>query len=318
MLKYLRLTRAQTVPLEAVPAIVSATIATGSILTPSVWIWGLYGVVYHLAGYGANSLIDWEKGHDKDDPHKQHHPLNTGEISARDGRTVVLFLIFIGIVIATVMINSLLGVIVFFVGVLSGFAYNLYGKQTVFKFVFISIAHSTVFLLPYISLTSSPLDDFIFILGGVYMFLWVMFQIAVSGEIKDIKQDEENLMRRLGHFNLNSWMDKLFALSLTIIKIIPALIIVSIIGLWWPFYGLLLGLIGANVYLTYNLVWYTKPFDRKQKIRTMSWIEGISVAILCLMYASVEVLLVILPVASFVYVILMNRSLWGTWVAPDV
>lgn len=200
---WLQLTRAHTAPLEAVPAFVGAALGAGTVYSPMVLAWGVFGVLYHLVGYGHNSIEDYNSGHDKNDPHKQHHPMNRNGILFRTLATFAIYAgMFLTAALSIVMVyyspsdQYLLIIGIIFLCIASGLAYNLMGKETNAKFLPISIAHTSVFVIPFIAMGSAHIE-----MGAIlsaYVFLWVAFQIGFSGELKDIDVDEENLMADLG------------------------------------------------------------------------------------------------------------------------
>lgn len=198
MRSYLRLTRAHTVPLEAVPTLMGAALAAGTVWSIDVALWCVAGILYHLAGYGHNSVSDWKRGYDKNDPYKQHHPLNRGTISPDVAKSLVGWLLVITVIYAAALAYpdpQALSALA--LGVIFGVLYNTHGKVTELKFIYISIAHTSMFVAPYLALGGDPSwSPFMF--GLIFVFLWVVFQISVSGELKDITQDESNLLKEFG------------------------------------------------------------------------------------------------------------------------
>lgn len=194
---WLRLLRAHTVILEAPMAFLGAAIGLGTVYDPRVGAWLLFGVLYHLVGYGMNSYVDWDKGFDKDDEQKQHHPLNTGDIKPETakkviygmtGLLVVYMLVLVGINPPSVGLALLM--------VASGLVYNYFGKYISLKAIPISIAHTIVFFIPYYTYTQE-VSVYMALATAAY-FVHHIYQIAISGDIKDICQDEASLLQSLG------------------------------------------------------------------------------------------------------------------------
>lgn len=323
MKKYLQLTRAHTAPLEVVPAALGAAVATGSFWELNTLIWGVYGLLYHLAGYGMNSYTDWVNGYDKEDENKSHHPLNTGKMSKRNANVTVFILLSVTILYAVYMISRTVSFVILFIGLLFGFLYNFYGKMTILKFLFISIAHSTVFAVPYID-SGGEMFSITFYFGMLYMLLWIMFQISVSGEIKDIAQDEENLLITLGSGVRDgrlctSISSMVYAVVLKVATF-AALVIFMLSIETRTVEHLTVGALGVMaVYLTAQMMEQGR-YMRRERIRVMALIE--MVMVFSLIAAVTEVIGVLagvfLAVGSTTWVIVFNKIEWDTVVGPDV
>jgi len=194
---WLRLLRAHTVVLEAPMAFLGAAIGLGTVYDPRVGAWLLFGALYHGVGYGMNSYVDWEKGFDKEDDAKQHHPLNTGEIKPETAKKVIYGLTGILTVYLLVLVNFHLpsvGLAVLMIA--SGLVYNYFGKYISLKAIPISIAHTLVFFIPYYTY-AQEVSIYIVLVTAAY-FVHHIYQIAVAGDIKDIYQDEASLIQSLG------------------------------------------------------------------------------------------------------------------------
>lgn len=332
MRKYLQFTRAHTAPLETVPAILGASIATGGMLNTNVFLWGIAGLMYHLAGYGQNSYSDWENGYDKDDPYKEHLPLNSGDISPRLAKYLSygLFIVFVSYVTYLVFPDPL-GLSIALIGLVSGVSYNFIGKETVMKFLLISLAHASVFVMAYVD-SGGAIDSVIFVSSSLFIIVWVTYQISVSGEVKDIVQDEEK------NFLTDAiWMDtrviqsdegiiisfgdeaKIYSLSLRVLAVvigsyiayessgtflIPA--IVSVIGLGAAIAGLNLTRDGM--------------FNRNVRLRNMAAIEILTMYMMIVALSPIIGVLqsLTLIIGSVVWVVVFNKYLWGTALAPQV
>lgn len=324
MREYLQLTRAHTAPLEVIPAVVGASLAVGGLFKPAVFVWGFYGFLYHITGYGHNSLEDWKNGYDRDDPNKDHHPLNSGSISPRAASVLIKSLIGITSVYALALVYpSVGGVVVLIGGVTAGIIYNKYGKRTHHKYIFISIAHTTVFILPYVSLGGSITSP-VFILCVAFVFLWVLFQIAYSGEVKDIMRDEENYLTTRG---ADTGRGNVYYPQHIILESIS---VKCITGLIAAFISVMVG--GVNVViaaigmLTLIAISNTGkmirsgPYKREDEIKRMSVIEMITSSMLVLsispLIGYVNAILVI--GLSIAWVFSMNKYLWDTITSPQV
>jgi hypothetical protein len=329
--EYLRLTRAHTTPLEAVPAFVGAYLGSGSI-TLGVIGWTVYGVLYHLAGYGMNSYTDWVGGYDKDDQNKQHHPLNTGEISQSAAkRTVVGLFILTGAVAVWLSAESTPALIVLASGVAAGLTYNLAGKEDIKKPLYISHAHATVFAVPYLAIGGSNPE--VLVAGYLMVFFWVVFQIGISGEVKDLpaanQSDEKNILdEKLGcSFDdvtglMGSNISKeAYEVSL-LLRVLTVLVFVVGAYIFSDFIGFLVVVTVGVMTLKTTVSLMTAAdsmYDRGECLSKMATIEIQSLVMFLFAFrAELEELAIVATLVSGVVVLSLNKYLWGTWLAPDV
>jgi len=324
--KYLQLARAHTVPLEAVPTGVGAVLALGTVYDIRVLFFVALGALYHIAGYSANSYIDYKSGHDVSDPNKSHHPLVSGELSESKAKTfalvsVVLTLIYglwlsggdwlsIGIlVVAFTMANS----------------YNLFSKITVLKPVPISVAHALMFSFSYVAAGGEDIN--ILLAGTLYVLAWVMYQIAVSGEVKDVDTDEANVMKWLGSKVGDDGKDRymtspprvlILTITLKITPVISAMYILAELGghiyIWW-----VMAIAQVSIYLGIEIV-EDGLYVRSERLQSIATMELSMVAMF---------LMVISPLSSsweawgavllsFGWVVVFNKIQWGTIISPQV
>lgn len=189
--------RAHTAILEAPMAALGAALALGSFWEVGVLKWVGFGVLYHFVGYGMNSYADWKNGYDKNDPNKEHHPLNTGDISSKVAKFVVqvstVSLLVYGVVASGLDVEPL---VVLFIMVLVGVSYNYLGKATEHKYLLVALVHSLVFVLPYVAYQGS-ISPIIWVAVLAY-FVHHVFQILISGDVKDVEMDESSLVQSLG------------------------------------------------------------------------------------------------------------------------
>jgi len=335
---YTRLTRFHTVPLELVPATVGAVVATGGLFNMQVLPWVVFGALYHLVVYGQNSLEDWKRGWDKDDPNKQHHPLNAGMMSQREADIFVYSLFAVTILYTVAIAGNWMAIAIFLTGLpLTGTLYNTVGKLTRWKFLFIAYAHTTVFAVPYIAITGAVQP--VLVLGCLYVFSWVVFQIAVSGEVKDMAQDEANFLKELGsrveptgddHLVTFSRPAKLFAYASRLVVVALGVGFGSVVAGRYGRAGAIPGAVGVtelalvgvgalSLVLTWSML-QNGPFNRTERIATMSKIEALSVLMLLVAVFPVVGIpsVAFVFVASGAWVMVFNKIEWGTLVAPDV
>lgn len=321
--RFLRLTRAHTVPLEAVPAVIGAALATGTVLSVDVLLWGVFGMLYHLSGYGMNSYTDWKNGYDKTDEWKQHHPLNSGELSPQTAKVVVFALFALTVAYGILLsYSSPFALFALGVAVVSGVVYNELGKETPWKFLFIAYAHTSVFIVPFLTLSDTVTAPFL--IGAMYVFVWVVYQISVSGEVKDMSSEEANFMKYLGAKKIDAavWFSdecKLYAFSLKAINVLLAIGVVLTRG--FNLAEVLIILLLGSLALWFNgQLLKSELYCRALRIEKMSAIEMFTLVIFCVSYIGyidVGEIWAVIAVAG-AWVILGNKYVWGTWMAPRV
>lgn len=332
---WLRFFRAHTAILESPLAIIGAAISLGTLWKPIIFFWCIFGVIYHFVGYGMNSYVDWKKGFDKDDPQKQHHPLNTGEISPDDAKNAIIItlvtLILYGLIIARFSLVAIVSALIMLV---SGVAYNYLGKYTRFKFIPISIVHTMVFIFPFLQYQdgvqiSSGTIGLLFVLMALAYFIHHIFQIAISGDIKDIKQDEATLLKDLG-LELRISIDNILILDSGLVVLFSSYVLLlaqagiagSALLLFEGYHSaifLLLILSGWMVYEGDKTV-ASGTYDRGDRVTHMSRRE---LAGYMLIHSAAIPLIgyfayILITVYMLGYLFVMNKFLWGTWVKPEV
>lgn len=329
---YLQFTRAHAAPLEVIPSVLGAVLATGGLLNRTVLLWGVAGLLYHNAGYSMNSYVDWRKGYDKDDDYKQHHPLNTGKLSILEGKVISYGFLSLSFFYYAYLIGfDITALSVMLLGVITGGLYNTIGKQTRFRFIFISIAHTTLFAIPFIAEDGSK--SIVFALGCLYVFLWVSFQISVSEAIKDITDIEEpNFMRDVTGFDVGEigqaydfnphFKTVAYSVSLKIVGAGIGLIIYSELQAQQG-YTLADFILGALCIVSISgavaLVSLKEFYQRDYRLRMISLIEALSVFIFIIAFQPIiewagVVLLISLSLA---WVIGSNILAWETILAPE-
>lgn len=326
---WLRFFRAHTVVLEAPMALLGAAIGIGSVLDPRVGLWLLFGVAYHNIGYGMNSYVDWKKGFDKDDERKQHHPLNTDEIKPNTAKKVTFILMALLVTFLAVMtISDIVALGLSVLMVVSGVAYNYFGKYTSLKAVPISIAHTLVFFIPYYLYTDS-ITVFGILITSAY-FVHHFYQIAVSGDIKDIDQDEASLIQKLGAklvdgeimgvnyfittnkiliFGYGTAVVEMFLAHGAVFYMNPSPYVIGITAIMGT----------LTIYDTDNML-QSGAFEREKRLEYISRREFFgytmihSASILVIGWEAFAVLII----SMLVYLATVSKFIWGNWLVPDV
>jgi 1,4-dihydroxy-2-naphthoate octaprenyltransferase len=334
---WLQLFRSHTSPLEMTITICGSALALGTIFDLKVVLFLFFGWLYHNAGYGQNSVEDYIRGFDRDDPNKAHHPLQRGAIEPYMARNVCRLLIAI-LFIYGVIISGFDPLSIFLLATLiaMGIVYNLFNKEMTGKFIPIAIAHSL--LLPFaffgsggtLEFSSSPpyLIDFgtraALLLFG-YLLLQVIYQIMIEGDLKDIDMDEASLLKRMGvhvkdgilhtsHIARgSSFLVK--ASSVTVLFLALSTLNATIDNY-----------VGAAVFGIILLILDQKlmgsgPWEHSQCLKLMSLMEVASTFAIAIAIAP-EIggwmPAVLIMAFNMVYFVLMNRFLWGTVIKPRV
>lgn len=325
---WLRLFRAHTVILEAPLAVLGAGLALGSIYEPVILLWAVFGITYHLVGYGMNSYVDWEKGFDKDDPEKQHHPLNTGEIRPERAKQAI-FGMFGGLILLGLYLGnfSVLAFASMIVMVVSGMAYNYLGKYTVLKFIPISVVHTMVFVYPFLVYAKSVTNAFLLI--ACAYFVHHVFQIAISGDVKDIAQDEASLIKSLGSRVTRGLAHEMMfyptlkvlylAYLLTIVQVALVLAATILLGNTLLYVS---PLVIASLWMLYEVdrVISAGPYHRESRVSHMSRKELAGYATIHSSMIPVIGLdgIFVIFVLMLSYLVTSSKFMWGNWIKPDV
>lgn len=324
--------RAHTAILETPMAVLGAALALDTVFHWDMLYWIVFGVAYHYIGYGMNSYVDWAKGYDKDDEHKQHHPLNTGEITPTQARHVIfgMFILFIvyALWLGDFSIVAVVGVAVMFI---SGLSYNYFGKVTKHKYIPISIVHTMVFVYPYITYTTE--FNILLVLGAAAFFIHHVYQIAISGDIKDIKQDESSLIRSWGAdvvtlkngaevMRLGSKV-KQISIALVFLEVMLAAAIYTIAVIRHEYrllYILPIGMTSLWMVIEHAKLTTSQPYRREESISRMSRKELAGFWMMTAAFIPHIGLLgfIAVIIASLAYFLPISKFMWGNWVRPDV
>lgn len=323
---WLVFTRAHTVILEAPMAALGASLALGTFWHVGVLKWTLFGALYHLTGYGMNSYSDWKNGYDKNDPNKEHHPLNTGEIKPNTAKLAVYTLtgslLAYGLHLTQLRIESL---VVLALMILLGVAYNYLGKTIQHKYVLVSGVHTLVFVLPYVTYTDSYAN--IVWIGALAYFVHHIFQILISGDVKDVEMDESSLIQELGM--RIEYVDGMKLLDVDpsvvvisyIVSILEGIIVIGILLFFEPstiVSGLTMIMFGWMM-LEVDGVISEGLYDRSQRVSAMSRKEIAGLwMIFCSFTGQLSILsFAVMAVASMTYFIPVSLFMWGG-LKPDV
>jgi len=307
--------------LETPIATLGAALAIGTLWDIRVLYWAIFGAIYHFAGYGMNSYVDWKKGFDKNDPEKKHHPLNTKEITPGQAKYTVAGSMFILISYATYLTGfSNRGLFIILIMLISGVAYNYFGKYTQHKYIPISIVHTLVFVLPY----STYSDNYgvLFWSITVSLFIHNVYQIAISGDIKDVDRDESSLLQSFGVGTYNGISgqpmlfvpSKVFLIGTVIVCAEYASLAVQFLetGSQYVQFVIMSILFGAMTLEHVRVLWGS-VYIRDLRLQAMSKKEIYGVLMICtsVMYVSGIVGMLAIAIGSLLYFIPVSKFMWG-------
>jgi 4-hydroxybenzoate polyprenyltransferase len=328
MRKWLILFRAHTAVLEAPLAVLGAALALGSLEDPILLGWLAFGMLYHYVGYGMNSYADWKKGFDKDDPRKQHHPLNKGTIEPDKAKKVIFgmfgLLIVLGIALGGLNIITL-GCLA--VMIASGVSYNYFGKVMTLKFIPIAVVHTMVFVFPYLVYADTITIPFILITAAY--FVHHTFQIVISGDVKDIDQDEASLIKELGaDVGYGVVYDDKFEVGTVVMFMSFGLCILQVALATSGTFLLgnrlisefLIILFGFWMFYETDKIVETGPFNREDRVLHMSRKE---IAGYLMVHSAVVPVVglasfVLVPAFMLGYLLTTSKYMWGNWIKPEV
>jgi len=330
---WLRLFRAHTAMLEAPLAVLGAGLALGSFWKPIMVFWLFFGIMYHFVGYGMNSYVDWKKGFDKDDPRKQHHPLNTGEIEKESAKRAILIgllvLILYGLALGGFGVIAFASMIVM---LLSGVTYNYLGKYTTLKFIPIAVVHTMVFVYPYILYEGSLIElndtNIVFGFMACGYFIHHVFQIMISGDIKDLDRDEASFIKVLGSEVKKTIQGPWLYLGMPVVYIAFVLVIAQIVTSVTAIYYIA-GLSGYVFIASILAFWMLYEADKLMKVghfrreKRVVHMSRKELAGYMLIHSAAAPVLGYLAFAAtvgfmFIYLFGMSKFLWGNWVKPEV
>jgi hypothetical protein len=213
----------------------------------------------------------------------------------------------------------------------AGVSYNYFGKVTKHKYIPIAVVHTMVFVYPYITYTTEY--NVVVVLGAAAFFIHHVYQIAISGDIKDIEQDESSLIRSWGAsvdtlsnnakvMNLGMKV-KYISVILVFAEIALASAIYVIEVLRYEFrtvYVLPLGLTAIWMLREHVKLTANQPYRRNKSISTMSRKELAGFWMLTAAFIPLIGVLGFLAViaASLAYFLPISKFMWGNWLRPDV
>jgi len=193
---WIELSRVHTAGLTTALFVGGYLLAGGTILSMDFLLWFICGIVYHLAGFIHNNIMDVP--FDAEDPQKKHFPLVTGAISLRKADEVDRYLMILFCFFAAYL-TRLQPIPTFFLilAITSGLLYDNFAKVTPIAILGVATGWGILPLISYFSTTSQFSPVILFLVA--YSWVQVFIQISVLGSLKDLEAPRENnLLRKLG------------------------------------------------------------------------------------------------------------------------
>jgi len=311
-------------------------IHTASLTIPVVWIayivsthafnWveflfiGIFALLFHAFGFAWNNLLDYKW--DKEDRFKQHFPLVSGDIKYTNARNMTVVATVLSAVFGVFVASfSVVPLIMMTAAIGAGFGYNILNKTNKYAMVLISLSFSFLAMYGYtIGNGGWQLAVMIFL----FAFFTMMYQISVSGNIKDAEINQANILKVMGLKLIAGniiigkrvfWYST--ALRLTVIATGIAMLIflhegiivyvIAAVMMAWT-------LLESNAMLRHN------EWVRDWFLKRMSRIEIVNYLTFAFLFLGVYGLIwttffVVFPIAWFV---VFNRIMWGSSLFPRV
>jgi len=321
---WLQVGRAQTIPATSLLLLVPYLTGGHASLIGAL-LMTVFGILVHLFSFGQNSLLDTTVIHyrgrqppDLGDPAKAHHPLVSGVIELSKAHSVInwgLALLATGAGIWSLFGSnpalSMFSLIVWFIW---GWGYNAgLSKVSVIAFLPISICFTGLTGWAWF-LTHETIGwtgAFYF----AYVFLTILFQISVEGNLKEMAQAERsNLLIKLGASLRDGWFHPGWsATSWGVgIKILSVIILALLAGAGFTiFEGMWYVLCAGGIAVLSGKLCLPHFYDRLRELKIMSLMEIVSI------YSPIPFMVgwriaVILMIAGVIWFVGVNKLLWGT------
>ena len=316
LLEWIRVGRIHTAALTMPITLLGYVLAGGrDFLMGFLWI--LFGLFWHYFGFLQNNLFDLK--YDIHDPAKQHFPLVRGTINVRTAWIVDITGLVLLFLFGVFLAPNIISICFMVLGAISGTLYNVFSKRTLLKVIPISICFSSLPIIPYASISKL---DILAMLLFVSVFTTIAYQIGFSGELKDYKRYEVNILRMLGRFvPVYAWSMKLinlvciwflfYTLSSYNIDLFTAVIMIAIMAIIFRLCIYQIKKDWKNI--------LKGRMDRKGALTRMSMVEVFTYILTIIAVSPVLGwyigLWIVLPIVWF---IIFNKLIFGTTLYPKV
>jgi len=290
-------------------------------------LFALFALIFHGAGFALNNLCDYK--YDKGDPYKKDFPLVSGKINFDNAMMSDIILLMMSYAFGIFIVKyNIISTIFLSIAFSAGIAYNYLNKRSRSGPYLISISFS--FLIPYIMLdnyTNYP----IIILYTLIAFFTMMYQISVSGFIKDIETPQYNMMSKMGMKLIGGqivFSKKIiyYAASLRYVVFVLGMLLFIFITYNMHFMYIQIVYIGIYVLLQGIVAVLSSKMVRNQRwmhniyLKKMSMIEMFNYLSLVFIFIPLygifyAIFLIIFPVVWF---IIFNKIIFNTTIYPQV
>jgi len=319
-----------------IPVAMIGYILSGRVDVLSLTLIAVIALLFHGVGFSWNNIFDYS--YDRMDKNKTHFPIISGDIDYKRTVNATIIATVITLLIAIITDGNIISDAMFIVAIVFGFIYNIYNKRTLIATVYISLSFASIPVYAYFFRWS----DLLHIIGNapinytpliptfmfIFSFLTMMFQISVSGYLKDMEVPQKNLLIWMGgrvQDNVLHSSPLMIAYSIItrLLPVVSVLVFIPLLHFNLIFVILFLVLEGVTVYLTIMML-QSVTYDRKRELKRMSMIEIINYFSYVFITASLVTRHIMLQYITFmilfpvIWFIVMNRIMWGTDLYPNV
>ncbi|MCD6100872.1 MAG: hypothetical protein J7K33_09870 [Candidatus Marinimicrobia bacterium] len=328
---WLQLFRAHTAPATILIFETFYLLGGGSFLSLQNLMIILFAMLVHWAGFGHNSVSDFARGFDFDDPYKKHFPLVRGVINLNKAHIVIHTMYGVLTIWAIVNVfihpgNKVYSLAALALWIIFGHAYNDgVDKATRFNFVPISISYVFLCLHAYflnaLYLTTEAL------LMTIYTWFLIFFEIAYLGELKELEYTREpNLLRSIGTHIDNKGVVRVIRFG-TLARLLAAIKVFSAI---LPY---IIAVISGDslastisfifiilIFVAVDSIVRDQLYNRNKLLEKSAIIEILSIFVMLFSIIAWTTIIpaIVLSVFAIVYFVAFNKLLWKTTIRPQV
>lgn len=322
---YLQLFRLQTGAATALAPALGA-IATGSFSSIQLVSLFILGLLYHIFGFVLNEYIDITI--DEKAPDLQQKPLVSGKIPEHYALLISGIAIVSGGVILLVVFQNIVALLFFLLAVVLGAVYDVWGKR-VHGLDFV-LGAGFFFLVLSGARTSVDQNSLMVILVSLVYWVQIVFNNAIEGGLKDVKNDKmvgaRTLAQRLGvdATERTLYVSKKFIIFGMILRV-AFLIILGLIFIEISYPSEILVVLIGVLFVSVSVWSLThflgmREFDRSRLKRLFSIHEIASYLLLVLVLSPLmsPILLVVFVLLPILWFIILNVALYGYVLEPQV
>ena len=193
--EHLRLTRIHSCLITAFIPIFGALSVKGvnKLLLPDIMALFTIGILVHVFGFVLNEFVDMDM--DRKSPHLTKKPLVSGTVSKRNALAISLLSLAASLILCALYFRNFTALMILAGALCFGGLYDILGKKMpgsdlllggwAFGFCLFGAAAVTLSFTPFTYLI------------GALIFLRVMFENGVLGDLKDVEQEAQNGVRTM-------------------------------------------------------------------------------------------------------------------------